>query len=355
MSKIVLLLIGLMTMQAWGAKKMEFKTYTLKNDKGTSMEVTNFGGIVLKLMVADKDGKMGDVVLGFDKPEMYQKHSDHPYFGALIGRYGNRIAKGKFTLDGKDYSLAVNNGPNALHGGKKGFDKVFWNVEELKDKNALKLTYTSPDGEEGYPGSLTTTVIYTLNNDNEWRIDYEATADKATPMNITQHSYFNLSADKNQTILDHVISINADKTTVVDSDLTPTGEIKSVEGTVFDLRRQERIGDDITKLPQGGGYDHNWVLNGEMNVMKLAATLHDPKSGRYMEVSTTEPGIQFYSGNFLDGKLKGKGGDAYQKHDGLCLETQHFPDSPNHANFPSTILRPGQTYKSSTVYKFSIK
>jgi aldose 1-epimerase len=338
-----------------GAKKMDFKTYTLKNKNGMSMEVTNFGGIVMKLIAPDKNGKMGDVVLGFDKPQDYEKHPEHPYFGALIGRYGNRIAKGKFTLDGKDYTLAVNNGPNALHGGKKGFDKKFWTVEELKDQNALRLTYTSPDGEEGYPGTLKTVVTYTLNDNNEWKIDYVATTDKPTVLNLTQHSYFNLSADKNQTILDHIISINADKTTVVDNDLTPTGEIKDVTGTVFDLRKPERIGDDIGKVPQGGGYDHNWVLNGKMGEMKLAATLLEPKSGRYMEVSTTEPGLQFYSGNFLDGKLRGKNGDAYVKNDGLCLETQHFPDSPNHSHFPTTVLRPGETYKSSTVYKFSTR
>lgn len=355
LKKSLTLFLMVVTAQAWGEKKMDFKTYTLKNKNGITMEVTNYGGIVTKLMVPDKKGKPGDVVLGFDAAKDYFDKPEHPYFGALIGRYGNRIAKGKFTVDGKQYQLPVNNGPNSLHGGTKGFDKVFWNVEELKDKNALKLTYTSADGEMGYPGTLKVAVIYTLNDQNEWKIDYEATTDKATPVNLTQHSYWNLSADKKKTILDHVIMINADKYTVVDKDLTPTGELKDVKGTVFDLRKPERVGQDITKVPEGGGYDHNWVLNGKKGEMKLAATLHDPQSGRYMEVHTTEPGLQFYSGNFLDGTLTGKNGDAYQKHDGLCLETQHFPDSPNHPNFPSTILRPGEKYTTSTIYKFSTK
>lgn len=335
--------------------EMEIKKYTLKNSSGMQVECINYGGIITSILTKDKNGKLADVVLGFDSASDYQKHPEHPYFGALIGRYGNRIAKGKFTLEGKDYKLAVNNGPNALHGGLKGFDKVFWNVEELKDKNALKLSYTSVDGEEGYPGNLDVTVIYELTESNELKIAYEATTDKATPVNLTNHSYFNLSADKNQGILDHILMINADFYTAVDKDLTPTGESLKVAGTEMDFTKPKAIGKDISKVKEGGGFDHNYIINKADRALKLAATLHEPKSGRYMEVLTTEPGIQFYSGNFLDGKLMGKKGDAYKKNDGLCLETQHFPDSPNHKNFPSTILRPGEKYQSQTVYKFGIK
>lgn len=337
---------------SWGAN-MDIKKYSLKNDKGMQVEVINYGGIITKILVPDNKGKMADVVLGFDDPKGYTK--EHPYFGALVGRYGNRIAKGKFNLDGKSYTLAVNNGPNALHGGLKGFDKVLWNVEEKEPGKVLKLSYTSPDGEEGYPGTLKTEVTYTLTNDNEIKIDYLATTDKATPVNLTSHSYFNLSGDKKKTILDHEIMINADQYTVVDKDLTPTGELKNVKGTEMDFTAPKKIGTDIKKVKEGGGYDHNYVLRNTDGSMKLAATLYEPTSGRFMEVMTTEPGLQFYSGNFLDGKLVGKNKDAYQKHDGLCLETQHFPDSPNHENFPSTILRPGKTYKTSTVYRFSVK
>ncbi|HXH29206.1 MAG TPA: aldose epimerase family protein [Bacteriovoracaceae bacterium] len=333
---------------------MEIKSYTLKNDKGMEVKIINYGGIVTSLRVPDKDGKVGDVVLGFDTAEEYRTKKEHPYFGALIGRYGNRIAKGKFTLDGKDYKLATNNGPNSLHGGVQGFDKVIWNATELPKSNALELSYTSKDGEEGYPGELKVKVTYTLTAQNELKIDYEASTSKATPINLTHHSYFNLSADKNETIVDHELMINADKYTVVDKDLTPTGELKDVKGTVMDFTTSHKIGKDIAKV-EGGGYDHNYVLRNTDGSMKQAAVLYHPKSGRQMEVLTTEPGIQFYSGNFLDGKLMGKNGDGYVKHDGLCLETQHFPDSPNHPKFPNTILKPGTTYKSQTVYKFSVK
>lgn len=339
---------------AQGAK-MEIKKYTLKNASGMEVDCINYGGIITRVLVADKNGKMGDVVLGFDDPNDYQKHTEHPYFGAIVGRYGNRIAKGRFTLNGKEYKLAVNNGPNALHGGVKGFDKVFWNVEEMKKENALKFTYTSKDGEEGFPGNLNVSVTYKLTDANEIKIDYKATTDKATPVNMTNHSYFNLSADKDQSILDHVIMINADGYTAVDQDLTPTGETTKLAGTEMDFIKPKRIGKDIAKVKEGGGYDHNFVLRDASNTLKQAATLHDPKSGRFLEVLTTEPGIQFYSGNFLDGKLKGKNGDAYKKNDGLCLETQHFPDSPNHPIFPSTILVPGKELVSTTVYKFSVR
>ncbi len=330
---------------------LAFKNYVMKNKMGTEVHVTNYGGIIMKILTKDKTGKTGDIVLGFDKAEDYEKNKQHPYFGSLIGRFGNRIAKGRFTLDGKDYKLAVNNGPNALHGGLQGFDKVFW--ETKQEGNKILLSYLSHDGEEGYPGNLKVQVSYELTENNELKIDYLAETDKPTPLNLTQHSYFNLSADKTQTILDHVIQINADEVTEVDSDLTPTGEMKKIVGTEMDLTKAKRIGDDIGRVQEGGGYDHNWVLNG--SGMKQAATLWDPKSGRMMEVWTTEPGLQFYSGNFLDGKFIGKNGNTYMKNDGLCLETQHFPDSPNHPNFPTTILKPGNKYTSTTVYKFGVK
>jgi aldose 1-epimerase len=347
------LILSLISLSSYGAK-MEFKSFVLKNKNGTEIHFSNYGGIVTKILTKNKSGKIGDIVLGFDRIEEYKKHPEHPYFGALIGRYGNRIAKGHFTLDKKEYTLAVNNGPNHLHGGKIGFDKVFWTVKEL-GKNKYSLSYLSKDGEEGYPGNLNVTVTYELTDKDEWKITYLAETDKATPLNLTQHSYWNLSADKGSTILDHVLMINADEITVVDSDLTPTGKMKKVAGTEMDFTEPKVIGEDIAKVKEGGGYDHNYVLRGEAGEMKVAATLHHPKSGRFMEVSTTEPGIQFYSGNFLDGKLTGKNGDAYVKNDGLCLETQHFPDSPNHPNFPSTILKPGNKYTSTTVYKFSVK
>ncbi len=345
-------LLSFISLSTFGAK-MEFKNYVLKNKNGMEVHVTNFGGIITKVLTKNKSGKMGDIVLGFDRAEDYEKNSQHPYFGALIGRYGNRIAKGRFTLDGKEYKLAVNNGPNHLHGGIKGFDKVFWDTKQ--EGNKLSLSYLSRDGEEGYPGNLKVYVTYELTDADELKIDYVAETDKATPLNLTQHSYWNLSSDAGSTILDHEIMINSDEVTEVDKDLTPTGKMKKVAGTEMDLTKPKVIGQDIGKVKEGGGYDHNWVLRGKMGEMRQAATLYHPKSGRFMEVLTTEPGIQFYSGNFLDGKLTGKNGDMYVKNDGLCLETQHFPDSPNHPNFPSTILKPGNKYTSTTVYKFSVK
>ena len=332
---------------------MHIKKYTLKNAQGMQVDFINYGGIITSIKVPDKEGNFSDVVLGFDNLEDYTK--EHPYFGALIGRYGNRIAKGKFKLDDETYTLAVNNGPNHLHGGIKGFDRKFWNVEESSQANSFLLSYLSADGEEGYPGTLSVEVIYTLTDDNEIKIDYSATSDKATPVNLTNHSYFNLTGDNNSPILGHEVMINADQYTVVDKDLTPTGQLQHVKGSEMDFTTPKNIGQDILKVKEGGGYDHNYVLRDWNGSLKQAATLYEPVSGRMIEVLTTEPGLQFYSGNFLDGTLLGKDNDVYQKHDGLCLETQHFPDSPNHHDFPSTILKPGEEYSSTTVYKFSVK
>ena len=345
----ILVLLSLMSFSSLGAK-MEFKTYQLKNSSGMTVEVTNYGGRILSIQAPDKSGKFGNVVIGFDRPEEYTQ--ENPYFGAIIGRVGNRIAKGRFTLNGKEYKLAINNGPNSLHGGLKGFDKVFWKVNEASPGKNLKLTYTSVDGEEGYPGNLNVEVSYSLSDDNELKIDYVAASDKATPVNLTNHSYFNLSNDRTDSILKHELMIEADRYTVVDKDLTPTGELRSVEG-IMDFRKPRAFGTDIAKV-EGGGYDHNYVLTSKDASLRRVASLHEPKSGRFMEVFTTEPGVQFYSGNFLDGTLKGQG-VSWRKHAALCLETQHFPDSPNQKSFPSIILHPGKTYTSSTVYKFSVK
>jgi aldose 1-epimerase len=326
----------------------EVQLYTLSNEKGMQVKITNYGAIITAILTPDKQGKTGDVVLGFDNMDNgYQS----PYFGAAIGRYGNRIAKGKFTLDGQEYTLATNNGENHLHGGNVGFDKVVWAAEEVGG-NGLKLSYLSKDGEEGYPGNLTTTVTYTLTTDNELKIDYTATTDKATPVNLTNHSYFNLAAGAAADALQHVVTIHADRYTVVDASLIPTGELRPVAGSAMDFTKPVAIGARIDQVE--GGYDHNYVLNGDPGAMKLAATVFEPVSGRVMEVRTTEPGVQFYSGNFLNGKITGKGNTVYKKHYGFCLETQHFPDSPNQPSFPSTILRPGETFKS-TSYKFSVR
>lgn len=326
--------------------------YTLTNANGMQLSIINYGGTITKLTAPDKSGKLGDVVLGYESLNGYLQKGN-PYFGALIGRYGNRIAHGMFTLDGKTYTLATNNNGNSLHGGNKGFDKVVWTAEKQGD-NSLKLTYHSKDGEEGYPGNLDVTVVYTLTADNSVKIDYTATTDKATPVNLTNHAYYNLSAGLDSTILDNELQIDANKYTPVDSLLIPTGQIADVKGTPFDFTTSKPIGRDIAQVK--GGYDHNWVLNKSGNSLEKIATLYDPKSGRVMEVSTTEPGLQFYTGNFLDGTLTNtKGGVKYVQHAALCLETQHFPDSPNHPNFPNTILKPGETYKTSTVYKFSTK
>jgi aldose 1-epimerase len=334
--------------------------FTLRNVAGMTVRISNYGGTIVSWTAPDKDGNYEDITLGCDSLAGYQKGV--PYFGALVGRYGNRIANGKFTLDGKTYNLAVNNGKNALHGGLKGFDKVIWKALTVDgDEPKLVLNYTSKDGEEGYPGSLSVEVIYTLTKDNSLKIDYKATTDKATVVNLTNHAYFNLAGVKNiSPILDHELTLNADKFLPVDKTLIPTGELKSVTGTPFDFSKARKIGlqiNDTTdiQIKYGGGYDHCWVLADSSKSLKLAATVHEPKSGRLMEVLTTEPAFQFYTGNFLDGSNTGKGGSIYSKRTGFCLETQHYPDSPNKPKFPSTVLRPNQIYQTSTVYKFSVK
>jgi aldose 1-epimerase len=333
--------------------------FTISNSKGMTMKVMNYGGIITSLTAPDKNGKMEDVVLGYDSLSGYLKES--PYFGALIGRYGNRIGKGKFSLEGKQYQLAVNNNGNTLHGGPNGFDKRFWNITEhsVENGSALKLTYTSNDMEEGFPGTLNTQVIYHLTENNELRIYYEATTDKATVVNLTQHTYFNLSGNSKTDILKHELFLDADKFIPVDKLLIPTGELKNVSETPFDFKTPTAIGSRIDKddqqLKYGIGYDHCWVLNTQGDTSKVAATLYDATSGRVMSVSTSEPGIQFYSGNFLDGKITGKFGTVYNQRYGLCLETEHFPDSPNQKTFPSTVLKPGETYRTQTIYSFSTK
>jgi len=329
------------------------KLFTLKNAKGTTATIIEYGATLQGLWVRDKTGKFRDVVLGFDGLEGYL--GPHPYFGGTIGRVANRIAKGKFILDGKEFSMALNNSPNSLHGGKEGFNRKVWKGEIVKRPHgvSVRLTDTSPDGEEGFPGTLKVTVTYTLTDENELKIEYTASSDKATPVNLTNHSYFNLAGSGS--ILDHSLYLNADKYTPVDSTLIPTGEIVTVKGTPFDFTQATSIGARISQLTgDPGGYDHNLVLNGWNGKLKLAARLSDPASGRQMEMWTTEPGVQFYSGNFLDGTIKGKRGAVYEKHGALCLEAQHFPDSVNHTNFPTTILRPGSIYKQETVYKFLV-
>ena len=311
------------------------------------------------IKVPDRNGKLDDVTLGFDTLDPYL--AAHPYFGALIGRYGNRIGKAKFKLDGKEYRLAANNGPNALHGGLKGFDKVVWQAESFDRPEGVGviLSYTSPDGEEGYPGTLKVKVTYSLTGKNELILDYHATTDKATPVNLTSHAYFNLAGPGVRDILDHQMMVNAESITPVDSTLIPTGEIMSVEGTPFDFRKPTgigaRIGANDQQIKYGPGYDHNFVLNRKGEGLVLAARVSEPTTSRVMEVSTTEPGVQFYTGNFLHGTLTGRGGHAYKRRHGFCLETQHFPDSPNKPDFPSTILRPGEMYTSKTVYAFSVE
>lgn len=331
--------------------------YTLSNNKGAEVGICNYGGLVIFLKVPDRHGRVGDVVLGYDTLADYLK--DSPYFGALIGRYGNRIAKGKFTLEGKEYTLAVNNGPNALHGGLKGFDKVVWEPRLLASLQgpSLELRYTSKDGEEGYPGNLSVKAVYTLTEDNALKIEYTATTDKPTVVNLTHHSYFNLAGGGD--ILSHQVTIPADKFTPVDNTLIPTGELRPVDGTAFDFRKATtigaRIGHDDEQLKFGNGYDHNWVINKPMGQLGLMARVSEPGSGRVMEVWSTEPGLQFYSGNFLDGTLKGKGGWVYHFRNGFCMEPQHYPDSPNKSEFPSVVLMPGQVYKNTIIYRFSVQ
>ncbi len=333
--------------------------YTLRNDQGVEARIMTYGGIVQSLFVPDKSGKLGDVVLGYDNLQGYIDKT--PYFGALIGRYGNRIGGAKFTLDGQTYTLATNNGPNSLHGGLVGFDKVVWTARPLPTSHgpALILTYVSKDGEEGFPGNLQVTAIYTLTDKNELKLDFTAKTDQATVVNLTHHSYFNLSGQGNGDILGHVVYINSGQTTPVDSGLITTGEFADVTGTPFDFRKPATIGariNDPDKVLQfGPGYDHNWVINKLLGQFGLQARVVDPASGRVMEVWSDEPGLQFYAGNFLDGTIKGKGGVAYQIHTGFCMEPQHYPDSPNKANFPSVVLRPGQTYHNTIVYKFSVE
>jgi aldose 1-epimerase len=326
--------------------------YTLKNEKDIVIKITNFGGIITEIHTPDKDGRSANIVLGFDNLDQYL--AGDPYFGALIGRYGNRIAGAQFTLDDVTYHLAQNDGNNSLHGGNKGFDKVLWDARVIgcDERAALQLTYTSPDGEEGFPGTLKTVVTYELLMDQLF-ITYEAETDKATPVNLTNHSYFNLAGEG--TILDHILYLNASKYTPVDAQLIPTGELANVEGTPFDFRKPTPIGARIDEVGGNpGGYDHNFVLDKSQNGKVLAAKLMDPKTGRSLEVYTTEPGLQFYTGNFLNGSLS-SGDRVFVKNSGLCLETQHFPNSPNQPNFPSTILRPGEKFASQTIFKFGVE
>ena len=329
--------------------------FTLRNTNGVEARICSYGGTVVSLKVPDRNGQFGDVILGYNSLADYLK--DSPYFGALIGRFGNRIAKGKFMLEGKEYTLATNNYPNALHGGIKGFDKVVWTPRLLDTTNgpALELHYLSKDGEEGYPGNLSVTAVYTLTDDNALRLDYTATTDKTTVLNLSHHSYFNLAGKGD--VLNHQVTILADKFTPVDSTLIPSGELRPVEGTPFDFRQPTAIGARIKQqdeqLKFGNGYDHNWVITKPPGQLGLMARVYEPTSGRVLEVFSTEPGLQFYTGNFLDGTLKGKDGRAYEFRSGFTMEPQHYPDSPNQPAFPSAVLKPGETYKNIILYKFS--
>ena len=333
--------------------------FTLKNAAGAVATITNYGGIIVSLKVPDRNGKLADVVLGYDNLEDYIKAS--PFFGCLVGRFGNRIAKGKFKLDGKTYKLAINNGPNALHGGIVGFDKVVWAAKPVVTKSgpALELRYVSKDGEEGYPGTLTVTAVYTLTNKNEVKLEYKATTDKPTIINLTHHSYFNLAGAGSGDILDHVVSIKADQFTPVDKNSIPTGELRSVKGTPFDFNKATAVGARINgadkQLQFVSGYDHNWVFNKPAGKLAAVARVYEPKSGRVMTLLTTEPGVQFYTGNCLEDVCPGKGGKRYSARHGLCLEPQHYPDSPNRPEFPSVVLRPGETYKNTIIYRFSTR
>ena len=365
LSGTLFFLCGFGGMKADSVKKEDFgkadgrtvEIYTLTNRRGVEAKIITYGGAVVSLKVPDRKGKLEDVVLGYDHLDDYLKGTS--YFGALIGRYGNRIGNGRFTLNGIEYKLATNNGANHLHGGPKGFDKVIWTAKPLEVKNgvALALTYLSRDGEEGYPGNLSLAVTYTVTDNNELKISYSATTDKDTIVNLTHHSYFNLAGHTSGDILNHQLMIDADRFTPNDAGSIPTGELRSVKGTPFDFTKAtaigERIGNDDEQIKFGKGYDHNWVLNGKMGTLRPVAKVFEPTTGRVLEVWTTEPGLQFYSGNFLDGSQIGKGGKAYQRRSGLCLESQHYPDSPNKPAFPSTILRKGSKYQTTTIYKFS--
>ncbi|GAB3586001.1 galactose mutarotase [Hymenobacter daeguensis] len=348
------------TAESFGKTKegTEIQLFTLENEHGLKATISTYGGTLVSLLVPDKTGKMGDVVLGFDDLAGYL--GEHPYFGGTIGRYGNRIAKGKFSIDGKAYQVPTNNGPNSLHGGTIGFNRRVWTAQPgtSADGPTLTLTYRSPDGEMGYPGTVDAKVVYTLTNSDALRLDYTATTDKPTVVNLTNHSYFNLSAGQVKDILSHELTLNADRFTPVDNTLIPTGVLQPVAGTPMDFRQPHTIGERIRQVPGAapGGYDHNWVLADKMrSSLELAATVFEPASGRLMTVYTDQPGLQFYSGNFLDGKQKGKGGVTYTQHYGLALETQHFPDSPNEPTFPSTVLRPGETFHSTTEYRFGVR
>jgi aldose 1-epimerase len=340
----------------------EVSLYTLKNAKGMEVAITNYGATIVSLKVADRTGKVEDIVLGYDKLDGYPS-KENPHFGATVGRYANRIAKGRFTLDGKEYHLAINNGPNSLHGGIKGFDKQVWSPRDYSDKNGqhLALRYQSKDGEEGYPGTMTVDVVFTLPADrNDLKIEYSATTDKDSVLNLSNHSYFNLAGQGNGDVLKHNVTIFASRFTPVDETLIPTGELRKVAGTPFDFRQPTAIGARIDssdeQIKRGGGYDHNFVLdssNSSGGKLAPAARATDPTSGRVLEVLTTEPGIQFYTGNFLDGTIHGKGGKIYGRRFGFCFETQHFPDSPNHTEFPSTVLKAGQKFRSTTLFRFS--
>jgi aldose 1-epimerase len=330
----------------------EVQLYTLTNENGVQVKITNYGAIVTSIITPDREGNMGDVALGFDNVNGYVPND--PHFGGIVGRYANRIANGKFTIDGQEYKLATNDGPNHLHGGNIGFDRVVWKAEELPEQNAIKLTYVSKDMEEGYPGNLTATVTYSLTEDNGLKIDYEATTDKATPVNLTNHSYFNLSAGQQKDILNHVVQLNADKFTAPDKALIPTGELVSVKGTPYDFTTPQPVGTRINNL-QGYGYDLNFVINNGGEKLTQAATVYEPTTGRVMEVFTTQPGIQLYTAYHLDGALTGKNKTPYNSFGGLCLEAQHFPDSPNQPGFPNTIIKPGEKYHETTIYKFSAR
>ena len=332
--------------------------FTLRNSKGVEAKISNYGGIVTSLRVWDRNNQLGDVVLGYDRINGYLKST--PYFGCIVGRYGNRIAKGKFTLNGKEYTLAKNNDGNSLHGGIKGFDKVVWDVISTKAVDggaAIELRYVSKDGEEGFPGNLTVTAVYTLTSENMLRLDYTATTDQDTVMSLTHHSYFNFVGAGD--ILNHQVQIYADKFTPVDATLIPTGELRSLDGSPLDFRHAEKIGARINSTDEqiklGGGYDHNYVLNHPPGQLGLAARVYEETSGRLMEVWTTEPGMQFYTGNFLDGTITGKGGWTYLKRNGFCMEPQKFPDTPNQPSFPSCVLKPGETFKSTIAYQFSVR
>ncbi len=335
----------------------QVELYTLRNNQGAAAKIINYGAIIVSLTMPDRTGKIEDIVLGFDRLDEYLK--DNPYFGCIAGRFANRIAKGKFSIDGTEYQLTINNGANHLHGGLVGFDQVLWNAQPVLQESAsgLKLSYHSPDGEQGYPGNLDVTVTYLLTDQNELEIDYLAKTDKPTICNLTHHSYFNLSGDPSGTILGHELMIAADGYTPVDEGLIPTGEIADVTGTPMDFRQPKRIGQDIetdfAQLKFGGGYDHNWILNDFDGTVKKAASLYDPASGRFMDIFTDQPGLQFYSGNFLDGSRTGKNQIGYPFRSGLCLEAQKFPDAPNKPHFPPVLLRPGETYRQKTIYRFS--